>query len=363
VAFLHVTPPEFIGGYERFVEWASTALRAHGHRVTHVVVPQRLVRFAYRLSTGSNQHIPRSTSAGSWLKAMRTIARSDIAYVKNDLLDLAVGATLIRNQPLLIGVHTALANPSAKRLHRLRALLYDGPLYRRLLLRSLASYHVVGDVPAVLGGKDIPIYRIEHPLRHMRPSTKPRRQDQPLRFVFIGRLSYQKGADLLPALAMRLSRWDAPPASLVVAGDGELRPQIERCQAIEYVGPQKDITNLMADADYLLCPSRWEQLPITLVEALSSGTPYILGPAASYQHLALDPALTMRADVVDELESCCRCAAAIAHNADRLSHLRARLVAVADTFPSHEAAYHQFETALQGAVDNATQRMALPRSR
>jgi glycosyltransferase involved in cell wall biosynthesis len=90
--------------------------------------------------------------------------------------------------------------------------------------------------------------------------------------VCVGRLTRQKGQDIL------LAAWSAvlaacPRARLALVGDGELREPLRRAAppGVLFTGPVADTRPWYAAADLVVLPSRWEGLPLTLLEALAVG--------------------------------------------------------------------------------------------
>ncbi|HNW93833.1 MAG TPA: glycosyltransferase [bacterium] len=72
-----------------------------------------------------------------------------------------------------------------------------------------------------------------------------------------------------------------PDALFLLAGDGDLRPQVERAAAglgdrFRLPGWRQDIPDLVAAADALVLTSRWEGLPRAAVEAVAAGTPAVV---------------------------------------------------------------------------------------
>jgi glycosyltransferase involved in cell wall biosynthesis len=118
-------------------------------------------------------------------------------------------------------------------------------------------------------------------------------------FLFVGRLSKEKGIDVLLDCFSRY-----PDKKLVIAGDGpekeRLLALIRNIPSITYAGlqPKDEILTLMKRCQALIFPSIWyEGLPLTIIEAFLTGTPVIgsrLGAMAEmivdhYNGLHFDP--------------------------------------------------------------------------
>lgn len=102
-------------------------------------------------------------------------------------------------------------------------------------------------------------------------------------FLFMGRLSPEKGLDLL------LAAWRRHPVGalgpLRIAGDGELRPLAEAAAAerpdVRYLGQldRQGVRAALADSAVVLATSTWHDvLPTVIIEALAAGRP-VLGTA------------------------------------------------------------------------------------
>ena len=97
----------------------------------------------------------------------------------------------------------------------------------------------------------------------------------------VGRLVYQKAHEYLVA-AMPAVLKEMPNAKVGICGDGVLRADIEAQirslkleDQVKLFGMQADVTKYLAAADIFILSSRWEGLPIALLEAMSTGLPVI----------------------------------------------------------------------------------------
>ena len=97
----------------------------------------------------------------------------------------------------------------------------------------------------------------------------------------VGRLNEAKGhSDLLEALAVY--RDQGHQFSCVFVGEGELQEAIEERIAelnlgeqIKLLGWRPSAIGFIKGSDALLMPSRWEGLPMTLLESMAAGTPVV----------------------------------------------------------------------------------------
>jgi glycosyltransferase involved in cell wall biosynthesis len=97
----------------------------------------------------------------------------------------------------------------------------------------------------------------------------------------VGRLTAIKQTRLFLETAQRISR-DDPGALFVIAGDGELRGELEsaaRTLGIEprtrFLGWRSDLPTIYAATDVFLLTSRNEGTPVALIESLAAGVPAV----------------------------------------------------------------------------------------
>ena len=154
------------------------------------------------------------------------------------------------------------------------------------LHRSLGIYKSVGLFHApshfmkkklVEGG--IPQNRIQHLFYTLDLSSFPFETEHDDYFVYVGRLSYEKGLfTLLRAMG------SIPNGRLKIVGDGPLRADMEKYVSdsklhnVVFLGnqPKDMVRKLVSRSQFLVCPSEWyENSPLVIYEALALGTPII----------------------------------------------------------------------------------------
>ena len=117
--------------------------------------------------------------------------------------------------------------------------------------------------------------------------------DGPL-LLMVGRFEPQKGHDVaLAAMPRLLAAY--PRATLLVAGDGPLLNEVARAVgrlrmggAVRLIGHSDDVGTLMAMADLLLVPSRFEGLPLVVLEAFAAGLPVVAAAAPGVAEVVED---------------------------------------------------------------------------
>lgn len=113
------------------------------------------------------------------------------------------------------------------------------------------------------------------------------------RFVAGGRLTAQKGFDLLIKMLVPL----ADDTHLTIFGDGpelsnlvSLAERLGVSSCVRFAGFERSPWAAYAGADAFLLPSRWEGMSNAALEALACGTPVIAAPEAGGIHELVDEA-------------------------------------------------------------------------
>ena len=101
-------------------------------------------------------------------------------------------------------------------------------------------------------------------------------------FLHVGRLHPSKNHSFLLSIFSEYVKKE-DNSILLVVGDGELRTEIENQikelnlqKFVRLLGARNDVPNLMQAADCFLFPSKWEGLPVTVVEAQAAGLPCLV---------------------------------------------------------------------------------------
>ena len=111
--------------------------------------------------------------------------------------------------------------------------------------------------------------------------AQPHTAEDQIKVLYIGRLIYDKGIDLLVEALGKLSQFNV---KLTIVGDGDLRPKVEELSRkyslnVTMAGwvPQETVGAFYRDADIFVHPARYpDPAPRTIVDALSYSLPVIV---------------------------------------------------------------------------------------
>lgn len=161
-----------------------------------------------------------------------------------------------------------------------------------------------------------------------------------LTFLFVGRLSREKGVDILLEAWQRVAT-ALPNSRLVLIGDGDQRESLEQqarpLRNIEFRGWVDDPWAELDQADCFVLPSRYEGFPVALLEALQCGLACIATNCTS---------------ALDELERCG------SHNGDVNSSNAAEEPAESSSRAAIGTAFLRVPTEDSHALSDAMQRLA-----
>jgi glycosyltransferase involved in cell wall biosynthesis len=117
--------------------------------------------------------------------------------------------------------------------------------------------------------------------------------DAPL-VLFAGRLMPQKGVDVL-VTALDLLQHVRPRVRTLIAGSGPLKSELEETAhgfaldgSLRFLGHRDDVPRLLAAADLLVLPSRYEGLPNVVLEAMTYRKPVVATAAPGTTEVVVD---------------------------------------------------------------------------
>ncbi|MFG2956798.1 glycosyltransferase family 4 protein [Streptomyces sp. NPDC048291] len=306
----------------------AAGLVARGVRVTVCAPVEADHAYGFSDVGADHVHVPRSSDPGS-VAALRA-ACTDADLVHAHGLHASFRAALAlsgRTTPLVVTWHNR-AHAEGARAHLLRML------ERRVVRAAAVVLGTTSDLvdrarrtgardarlaAVALPGPQRPADQDETELLRPKVRAELGAMGRPL-LIAVGSLDRHRGYDHLLDAARAWCRLDPVPL-LVIAGEGPLRPALQRRiedeeLPVRLIGRRDDVTELLAAADLALLPSSWESRSVLAQEALHArvplvatavgGVPDLVGDAAEL--VAYGDARALAAAVVRLLDDPERCA-------------------------------------------------------
>lgn len=189
------------------------------------------------------------------------------------------------------------------------------PLLRQYIRRVLAdAAHCYSDGlqlaedTAAIAGREVTFLPSTRRIGTQR--TRPARSCAPYRLLFLGRWHANKGVDILLDALARLDATDwARIESVRIEGGGPLEPLVrERAAALQAQGrpvragaflDKAAAEAAIADADWLLIPSRIESIPVVFSDAMKLGCPVVSMPVGDLAALVGNQGVGVLSRAVD----------------------------------------------------------------
>jgi len=282
ILFVHLYNPEKgLGGAAKGVYELASAMKIQcGHEVMAAVNAGPLAEKLLR-SNIPILEIPRSKlQIGKLFWLLRGLLREfkpDIVHSHHRLTTFILDTVFKRQTRIL---HTERVLKRNRRFlyrygHRVTAVSES-------LRRHLVDYYRVPETSAqtivnAVEWRPAAAPKVEE-LKKRCPAAGP----EQLTAVCIGRFEEQKGHIYLVEAAAVLSAEERRRIRIILAGDGKLRPQLERQMEIRgvrgqfiFAGYTEEVSEWLALSDFLILPSLWEGLPRSVIEAFYAGKPVV----------------------------------------------------------------------------------------
>ncbi len=112
-------------------------------------------------------------------------------------------------------------------------------------------------------------------------------------FLTVARFDFQKGYDvLMDAVRLGRDRFRENRIRFLLVGDGEERSAMKRrareqslTDLVGFPGEREDVPRIMKSSDLFVLPSRWEGLPVSLLEASFCGLPLVASDACGNREI------------------------------------------------------------------------------
>lgn len=308
---VHLLAPAPFGGLETVVTSLCEGLVERGHRVTVAAVVDPATRVEehpfLRRAAGLSADLRLLRVGGRGYLRERRLVRELLEEVRPgvlhthgyrpDLLDAPVAARM--------GIGTVTT------VHGFTRGSGKNRVYEWLQRRAFRGFDAVAAVSAPLleelAASGVPRARLE-----LVPNALPSLPDplpaaeararlgipaEGFHLAWVGRLSHEKGPDLLLEALTRLvgSDWTAS-----VVGDGPLGPPLrerwrsEGREGVRWHGVVDGFSRYLAGVDCLVMSSRTEGTPMVLLEAMASGVPVVATAVGGIPDVARDAAVLVR---------------------------------------------------------------------
>lgn len=241
-------------------------------------VPHQLVA-ASRLRGVEVVSVPRvrhKADLRGQLRLIRRLRSTDPQLVHVNMADTAnhryaLGAAHILGYPTVATLHTTTSFPLGVQGQALRFV------FHRLRLAIAVSNEIAHHLRHRLGLPAAKVRTVANGIPATDIVERTHRSTEAVRVAAIGRLTDQKGFDLLLKAVAELVRLGRS-VEVVIAGEGPDLAKLERLARglpVQFAGFIDDTAALLAGIDILCLPSRWEGLPFVLLEAMMSGLPCV----------------------------------------------------------------------------------------
>ncbi len=316
---LQVIPYFCFGGAETMCENLTYALSAMGHEVTVVSLYQERTPISVRMEEAGVRILSLDKKLGldvsmipKLMKIMKQI-KPDVVHTHLDVIKYAVAAARLSGVKRCVHtVHNVAHEEAEGRLQKIVNTVYFklgwsvpvalSPEVRR----TIVSFYGLKEesVPMIYNGVDLGkcIPKEDYSL------------SDPVCLLHIGRFNEQKNhTGLLEAFSVIVKRY--PNCCLKLIGDGDLRDTVERYaenlgirDKVLFLGSQSNVSPFLREADLFLLPSKFEGMPMTIIEAMGTGLPIVASAVGGVPDMLknMESGLLVSCEPAEIAEAVCR---------------------------------------------------------
>lgn len=212
-----------------------------------------------------------------------------VIHTHQYVMEYAILARLFKNVKIVHTVHNIAEKEVGKTRRFLRKILYRfkniipvaiSPMVQKSLSKE---YHISEEkFPIIYNGIDL----------RKCIAKENYKFHEPIKILSVGRLEEQKNQQ---NLIYAIKKMDNIDIELEIIGEGSLKEKLERQikelnieSKVKLLGSKSDVYKYLNEADIFILPSKWEGMPITLIEAMGTGLPIIASNVGGIQDMIID---------------------------------------------------------------------------
>jgi glycosyltransferase involved in cell wall biosynthesis len=307
------------GGVGRHVSALAAGLRAAGHRVTVAAPASTDATFGFsatgpfdRFEIGDRAR-PMRDVWSAW-RLRRLLRATDVVHAHGVRAGAVAALALVGRPPrrivLVVTWHNAVLGSAGRRS---AGAVVQRWVVRRADVVLAVSPDLVAELSALASRSTAGRTPVERALVAPPPAAPAESgagdrvraelslgsSDQLV--LAIGRLHPQKGFDTLIAAAVLLNAGSTPAPVVVIAGEGRARTDLVAAAGaagadVRFLGHRDDVDDLLAAADLVVMPSRWEGWPLAAGQVLRAGRPFVATTVGGLPELVGNAAILVGPD-------------------------------------------------------------------